>query len=221
VFYFVKTPSWLQWYYKSCIWHIDTSDKILYLTFDDGPHPSATPFVLEQLKQYQAKATFFCIGKNVELHTGIYDQIIADGHTVGNHTHNHLNGWKVKDQQYLSNIREAGGWIDSKLFRPPYGRITKFQLQQLAAEPYQMDTIMWSVLSADFDTSVTPKKCLSNVTLHAKPGSIIVFHDSEKAFDRMSYALPKVLDFFSQRGYRFDAIDEETLIRHKRKQTLR
>jgi len=219
VFYFVKTPSWLKWYYKSCIWHIDTSEKILYLTFDDGPHPSATPFVLEQLNQYKAKATFFCIGKNVEMHTGIYDQIIAEGHTVGNHTHNHLNGWKVKDQQYLSNIREAGGWIDSKLFRPPYGRITKFQLQQLAAEPYQMDTIMWSVLSADFDTSVTPKKCLSNVTLNAKPGSIIVFHDSEKAFDRMSYALPKVLDFFSQRGYRFDGIDEETLIRHKRKQT--
>jgi peptidoglycan/xylan/chitin deacetylase (PgdA/CDA1 family) len=217
VFYFVKTPSWLKWYYASCIWQIDTSEKILYLTFDDGPHPAATLFVLEQLKQFDAKATFFCIGKNVVQHTAIFDRILSEGHAVGNHTQNHLNGWKVKDQEYLNNIKEASGWIESSLFRPPYGRITKFQLQQLSKAPYLMDTIMWSVLSADFDTSISPKKCLSNVTLHAKQGSIIVFHDSEKAFDRMSYALPKVLEFFTQRGYRFDKIDEETLIRHKRK----
>ena len=201
--------------YPSLIWEKPTKEKILYLTFDDGPHATATPYVLDELKKYSAKATFFCIGKNVAEHPGIYRRIIEEGHRVGNHTYNHLNGWKTKDEIYFQNVFEAAKYIDSDLFRPPYGRVTKFQaavLQQSGKVPaigkQAFKIIMWSLLSGDFDTKLSPAGCLQNIILHAKPGYIIVFHDSTKAWERMSYALPQVLEYFSNKGYRFLPLGE-------------
>jgi peptidoglycan/xylan/chitin deacetylase (PgdA/CDA1 family) len=207
--YLVKTPFWLRALYPSLTWRIKGGAKTIYLTFDDGPHPTATPFVLEQLRKYNAKATFFCIGKNVAEHPAVYQNILADGHTVGNHTYHHLNGWKTKDDIYLDDIEQASTLINSKLFRPPYGRIRNSQQKQLATRHPQLQTIMWSVLSGDFDTNLTPEACLGYVLYHTKPGSIIVFHDSTKAWDRMQYALPKVLEHFTKEGYVFDAIQGE------------
>ena len=207
MFYSIKTPWWLKLLYTDCVWQIKDTTKNIFLTFDDGPHPTITPFVLDELKKYNAKATFFCIGKNVLLHNDIYRRIITEGHTIANHTHNHLNGWKTDNDIYLENIAEAKKHIDSKLFRPPYGRITKYQLQQLTTKRFQLRPIMWSVLSGDFDKKITPEKCLSNVVKSAKSGSIIVFHDSEKAFERLQYALPKVLEYFTRQGYSFEKID--------------
>ena len=209
----IKTPFWFKWIYPDYIWDMDTDEKIIYLTFDDGPHAEATPFVLETLLKYNAEATFFCIGKNVEEHPDLYQRIIAEGHTVGNHTQNHLNGWHTTDDVYIDNVIQATKWIDSSLFRPPYGRIKKFQakvlMQQLNQDtktiPFKI--IMWTVLSGDFDTDISGEKCFKNVIQSTKPGSIVVFHDSAKAFERMQYALPKTLEYFSDKGYCFKAID--------------
>jgi len=175
----------------------------LYLTFDDGPNPDATTFVLQQLKKYNAKATFFCIGENVKEYFDIYKQVISDGHKPGNHTFNHLNGWRTDDKKYLEDIKEAANIIDSEFFRPPYGRITKFQLKALQGGKFKLKTIMWDILSGDFDVKVSPENCYLNVINNAKPGSIIVFHDSIKAFSRLEYALPRVLNFFSEKGFQF------------------
>jgi peptidoglycan-N-acetylglucosamine deacetylase len=209
--YFTKTPWWLKSLYPRCVWDIPVSEKVLYLTFDDGPNPVATPYVLDQLKIHNAKATFFCIGKNVIEHTEIYHRIISEGHRVGNHTFNHFNGWKVRDEQYLQNILQAGKYIDSNLFRPPYGRITRFQVKLISGiknSPASSNfrIIMWDVLSGDFDTTLSFEQCSANVIKNVRPGSVIVFHDSEKAFPRMKDALPRVLEHFSAAGYRFDAI---------------
>jgi len=203
MFYFTKTPWLLKKLYSECIWDVKTDEKILYLTFDDGPNPQATPFVLQELKKYNAKATFFCIGKNVKEYFDIYKQIISDGHKPGNHTYNHLNGWKTTDKKYLEDIRLAANIIDTELFRPPYGKITKFQVNALQGEKYKLKTIMWDVLSGDFDEKLTPENCYLNVINKAKPGSVVVFHDSLKAFPRLEYTLPRVLEFFSQKGYQF------------------
>ena len=208
MFYFIKTPWWLKKLWPDCIWDIKTDKKILYLTFDDGPHPVATPYVLDQLKKHNAKATFFCIGKNVKEYFHLYRDMIEEEHKPGNHTYDHLNGWKEKDKAYLENIFKAKQIIDSNLFRPPYGRITKFQLNQLSAEKYKLTTIMWDVLSGDFDKNTSAENCFLNVARNAKPGSIILFHDSEKSFAKLSYALPKVLEHFSKQGYEFRAIEK-------------
>ena len=141
--YLVKTPWILKKIYPGCTWNIKTDEKILYLTFDDGPHPEATPFVLDELKKYNAKATFFCIGKNVEQHFDIYKRVIEERHAVGNHTYNHINGWKAKDEIYLDDIAKAKKIIDSSLFRPPYGRITKFQLRNLNGDKFKLKTITY------------------------------------------------------------------------------
>lgn len=201
--YLVKTPWWLRGLYPSLTWRIRNGEKTLYLTFDDGPHETATPFVLDQLKQYGAKATFFCIGKNVAAHPGIYQRILSEGHAVGNHTQHHVNGWKVSDEVYAREVADAAEHIRSNLFRPPYGRLTRSQQKRLQAQNLQLRTIMWEVLSGDFDANLTPEACLGYVLYHSKPGSIIVFHDSTKAWPRMQYALPKVLEHFSREGYRF------------------
>ncbi|HEX9509302.1 MAG TPA: polysaccharide deacetylase family protein [Puia sp.] len=210
MFYFIKTPWWLKKWYSRLVWDIPVREKVLYLTFDDGPHPEATPFVLDELKKAGAKATFFCIGKNVQAYPQIYKRILSEGHRVGNHTQNHLNGWKTPDKKYLENIREAALYIDSDLFRPPYGRISAFQSALLRGEPFHYTIIMWDVLSADFDRSLTREKCARHVIRHARPGSIVVFHDSEKALDRLRGALPEVLKHFGGRGYRFEPIKGET-----------
>jgi peptidoglycan/xylan/chitin deacetylase (PgdA/CDA1 family) len=206
MFYFVKTPWWIKKLYPACIWEMQTDEKVLYLTFDDGPHPRATTFVLNELEKYNAKATFFCVGKNVTQHNDIYQRILNQGHHAGNHTFNHLNGWKVKDMAYFKDIAEARKNIDSALFRPPYGRISKFQLRHLT-DAFEMKVVMWSVLSGDFDAAVSGESCLKNVVRSAKPGNIIVFHDSEKAWTNLAYALPKVLTHFCEQGYRFEKLN--------------
>ncbi|MCH5599432.1 polysaccharide deacetylase family protein [Niabella ginsengisoli] len=202
--YFVKTPAWLKVIFNAYTWHIRTKERELYLTFDDGPHPAATPFVLEQLEKFNAKATFFCLGKNVLEYNAIYEQIIKKGHSIGNHTNNHLNGWNVTHDEYINNIDLASTYIKSDLFRPPYGRISRKAGRTLLQKNYKI--VMWDVLSGDFDAKISPEKCSANVVNKAKNGSIIVFHDSQKAFKNMSYALPLVLEYFSSKGFVFKSL---------------
>lgn len=206
--YFVKTPWLLKKIFSSYCWSVETNEKILYLTFDDGPHPTVTSFVLDELKKFRARATFFCIGKNVTAYPDVYKRILDDGHTVGNHTHNHLNGWKTKNHIYLDDIAKAAGYIDSSLFRPPYGRISFGQSKRLSSfmKKQNSKVVMWDVLSGDFDLSISPEYCAENVLQFSRPGSIVVFHDSGKAFPRIKYALPKALQFFSDKGFSFHSI---------------
>ncbi|MEJ7627510.1 MAG: polysaccharide deacetylase family protein [Ferruginibacter sp.] len=206
MFYLVKIPAIIRSLYKGCIWSFKTNEKVLYLTFDDGPHPSITPYVLDELKRYNAKATFFCIGKNVAAYPEIYQRIIEEGHATGNHTFDHRDGWKTKDSIYLDNIAEAKKYISSNLFRPPYGKITVFQIKQLSMPRFQMKPVMWSILSGDFNKKMKPVKCLESVLLNATAGDIVVFHDSEKAFERLKVALPGTLQYFDKQKYRFDKI---------------
>jgi peptidoglycan/xylan/chitin deacetylase (PgdA/CDA1 family) len=202
MFYAVRIPQWFIKLNSSLAWKFPTKEKILYITFDDGPHETATPFVLDQLKQYNAKATFFCVGKNVASHSEIYKRILDEGHSAGNHTFNHLNGWKVKNEEYLEDIEKAAGYIHSKLFRPPYGKISLPVSKKLRKElGYKI--IMWHVLSGDFDENISPEKCLNNVIKNSEAGSVIVFHDSKKAFKAMQFALPEVLRVFTDKGFLF------------------
>lgn len=204
--YLAKTPWWLRVFYRQCTWLMPGSGRNIYLSFDDGPHPEITPFVLDELKKYDARATFFCIGKNVLAYPDVYKRIIDEGHAVGNHSHNHLNGWKTKDADYLDDIAMASQYISSNLFRPPYGKITRVQLQALSKPRFNMHSVMWSVLSGDFDSRITPGKCLENVLKNTRPGSIVVFHDSEKAAGRMRYALTGTLEHFKNGGFGFEKI---------------
>ena len=206
--YFVKTPWWLKRIYPGRVWDINITEKIIYLTFDDGPHPVATPFVLDELKKYNAKATFFCIGKNVAEYPEIYKRILNEGHRAGNHTQNHLNGWQTNDAIYLNNIAEATQYINSELFRPPYGRIKKSQAKKIdtVIKNKEPKIIMWSVLSGDFDTTISKERCLKNVVTNVKAGAIVVFHDSEKAYQHLEYTLPKALQMLLENGYRFEKL---------------
>jgi peptidoglycan/xylan/chitin deacetylase (PgdA/CDA1 family) len=207
MFYLVKSPWWLKKIiYPSYTWDIASTSKSLYLSFDDGPHPLFTPYVLDELKKYKAKATFFCIGKNVAEHPEIYQRILNEGHATGNHTHNHLNGWHTTETEYFDNTLLACRYIDSNLFRPPYGRITRFQAKHLQ-EKLGFKIIMWSVLSGDFDTSLTEEQCWRNIQKSAKKGAVIVFHDSEKAAPRMLPALKNTLEYFSGKGFAFEKIE--------------
>lgn len=171
----------------------------VYLSFDDGPHPVATDFVLNLLRNYQMKASFFCIGNNVVRYPELYSRIVSEGHATGNHSFNHLNGWKTSTEEYIDDIKEAGKHIPAELFRPPYGRIKFGQVRRV--QQMGMKTIMWSLLSGDFDLTVSKEKCADNILNNVKPGDIIVFHDSEKAFERLKYALPLVLETIKARGW--------------------
>jgi peptidoglycan/xylan/chitin deacetylase (PgdA/CDA1 family) len=206
--FYVTTASWLlKRIYPSALWRMPTREKKVYLTFDDGPHPTATPYVLEQLRAFNAKATFFCLGKNVAQYPELYKRILMAGHATGNHTYNHLNGWKTPDKQYFEDILSARKLIDSNLFRPPYGRITRWQLSQLEERPaLQMRAVMWTILSGDFDTSISSERCLENVIRPLMTGAIIVFHDSEKALPHVTATLPKVLSYLEGNGYMMEKI---------------
>lgn len=201
--YLTTAPWWLRKLYKACIWQIKTTEKKIFLTFDDGPHPEITSFVLQELDQYNAKATFFCIGNNVVKYPKMLEKILQQGHAIGNHTFNHLNGWKHGNYNYVKDITLAEQYIPSKLFRPPYGRISKKQIELIKND---FKIIMWSVLSGDFDRKASKEKCFENVVNNTVNGSIIVFHDSEKAFESMRFALPRVLQHYTAQGYRFESI---------------
>lgn len=209
MFYLTRSPGWLRMFYKNCIWQLHPAEKTIYLTFDDGPHPKVTPFVLEQLQKYQARATFFCIGKNVAEHPDIFQEIFSRDHAIGNHTQDHLNGWKTKNKTYVNNVLEAAEYIPSKLFRPPYGKIKHRQIKQLREKIPGIKIIMWDILSGDFDPDRTPQSCLQKVLFKSRSGSIIVFHDSEKAWERMHYVLPRVLEHFTKAGYKIAALEED------------
>lgn len=202
--YLTKTPCIFKKLFSNYTWCFTTSKKEIYLTFDDGPTLKVTDFVLAELKKHNAKATFFCIGKNVVNHPEIYQRILDDGHSVGNHTHNHLKGWKHRTKNYIKNCALAKEYITSNLFRPPYGKIKSSQAKLLQKLGYKI--IMWDVLSADFDTKISKEKCLQNVLKNTTNGSIIIFHDSIKASKKLRYVLPKVLEEFSKRGFSFKAI---------------
>ena len=201
--YLVKSPFFLKKYYSNFVWKIPTTEKIIYLTFDDGPTPEITEWTLTTLKKFNAKATFFCIGVNVVQYPEIFQQIISDGHAIGNHTHHHLNGWHTDKEAYFRNIKKCEEVVKSNLFRPPYGRIKKSQYK-LIKEDYKV--IMWDVLSGDFDPKTSPEKCLNNVINNTTEGSVVVFHDSLKAADNLKYTLPKVLAHFAEQGYRFEKL---------------
>lgn len=200
------SPFWLKALYPNFLWHMPREGKNLYLTFDDGPIPDVTEFVLETLQAYQARATFFCIGDNVRKHPDIFKKVIDHGHSIGNHTYNHLNGWKTSVVTYQENIQKCADQLgfETSLFRPPYGRIKRQQAKPLVEQKQKI--VMWDVLSGDFSAGITPETCLRKTIHYSKPGSILLFHDSIKAQKNMTYALPKVLAHFSDLGYQFLAI---------------
>jgi len=201
--YTVKPPFFVKPFLGNTIWRIPTEEKVLYLTFDDGPHPVITPKVLDILLEYQVKATFFCLGKNVKAHPQIFQNLLAGGHRVGSHTYDHPSGWKTDDREYMRNVTAGNEMIGSDLFRPPYGQITPTQVK-LLEKKYRI--VMWDVLSGDFDRNTSPERTCENVVDHARPGSVIVFHDSEKAAQNMLFALPRCIDRLQKKGFKFEPL---------------
>ena len=201
--YLVKTPTFIQNLFPNFTWRISTQVKEVFFTFDDGPIPEVTPWVLDQLRPYNAKVTFFCVGDNIRKHPDIFSQIKAEGHSVGNHTFHHFNGWATENIPYFHDVRHGANYSGSVLFRPPYGRLKPKQTQFLQRH-YRI--VMWDVLSGDFDPNISSERCFKNVMQNVTPGSIVVFHDSLKAMDKLSYVLPKVLKELTDKGYSFSPL---------------
>lgn len=198
------SPFWLKAYFSTYLWRVPTTEKRLFITFDDGPIPDVTEWVLETLRDYRAKGTFFCIGDNVRKNPAVFKKVADQGHALGNHTYNHLNGWKTDDATYMANVQQCAELLpQTQLFRPPYGRIKGTQAQEVLKN---RKIVMWDVLSGDFSQEIKPETCLRKTIQYARPGSILLFHDSLKARRNMEYAVPRVLDHFSNLGYRFDAL---------------
>jgi len=189
--------------FPDIIWNLPNNEKKLYLTFDDGPTPHITKWILDVLKEYNAKATFFCLGKNVEKYPDIFNKILEDNHSVGNHSYSHINGWKTKTKEYLQDIDIANNIIKTSLFRPPYGKIKISQYKYLCKK-YKI--VMWTVLSKDYNYRISNEACFNNVVEYAKEGSVIVFHDSEKAKNNMVYTLPRTIKYFKKLDYEFCSI---------------
>jgi len=210
--YIASTPRLIKFIFRNWVWNFSKKEKVIYLTFDDGPTPEITEWTLNQLNQYNAKATFFCIGKNVKENPEVFQKIIENGHSIGNHTNNHLNGYKTNVTTYLNNIELAEQQFNllnikiqnPKLFRPPYGKLRFSQSKKIRNKGFKI--IMWDVLSGDFDNSITTEKCLENVIGYTNKGSIIVFHDSVKASENLQFVLPKILEYYSEKGFVFEKI---------------
>ncbi len=196
-------PKILKRLMPSLIWNMEGEDDI-FLTFDDGPTPGVTEWVLDVLSKHNAKATFFCLGKNVEQYPDLYQMILNEGHKVGNHTYSHQKGWSMSVERYVEDVDFANQYIHSDLFRPPYGRIKPSQARMLS-DRYHL--IMWDVLSQDYSNLISPRTCLRNVTKHAQPGSIVVFHDSVKSFRNLKYALPRTLDHLTKMGLKCSTLE--------------
>lgn len=195
--------------YPKFVWELPNDEKKIYLTFDDGPIPEITEWVLSVLKEYNAKATFFCIGENVQKHPAEFQKILHDGHAIGNHTFNHLNGWKTTNNDYLENVERCKIELEKRgcqtqLFRPPYGKIKTAQSKKVAQLGYKI--VMWDIISKDYDKNTSKEGCVNNVLNAIKPGSIIVMHDSIKAFSKVEHALPIVLKKLSEKGYTFEKL---------------
>lgn len=199
----VRPPFFLRWIYPNAIWNLPSERKVVYLTFDDGPTPVVTKKIVELLEEYDAKATFFCIGKNIEQHPELFKLVKSKGHHIGSHTYSHLNGWKSNNTDYLTDYQKGRELVGSNLFRPPYGRIFLNPLQTIQK---QDKVIMWDILSKDYDASLTPETILNNVLRNIKSGAIIVFHDSEKAKKNVLAVLPQILQYLKQQGYAMEAI---------------
>jgi peptidoglycan/xylan/chitin deacetylase (PgdA/CDA1 family) len=209
-----KSPRLLKAFYAPFVWHIPTAEKVLYLTFDDGPIPDVTEWVLEQLDAFNAKGTFFCIGDNVQKYPDIFTKLIAKGHSIGNHTFNHLKGWNTEDQMYWDNVSKCQEVlpVETTLFRPPYGRIKMSQAKPLLKDYH---VVMWDVLTGDFEKYLSPQRCLDKTLEHTRAGSIVVLHDSLKAWRNMSYVLPRMLDHYSNLGFRFEALPQDVPVSQK------
>lgn len=210
--YWVKTGAIIKRLFRGFVWDIPNDDNVVYLTFDDGPTPDVTEWVLSVLAQHEVKATFFCIGNNIEKHPEIFRKVIEGGHTIANHTYNHRNGWNTENEVYMENIEATeqsiarhSGLGRTVLFRPPYGKIKGTQANEVRNCGYRI--VMWDVLSADFDRTITPEKCLQNVIRNTRSGSVIIFHDSVKAFPNLEYALPRAIEYLKGKGYHFEAIN--------------
>lgn len=201
--YLIKTPYLVKKVFSKFVWDVPASKNTIFLTFDDGPTPGVTDLVLEVLDKYQAKATFFCIGEKVAQHYALFEQIKTKDHTVANHTFSHVNGKQTSKENYLENFQKCEETFATKLFRPPYGKITKAQYDEIL-KTHQI--IMWDVLSGDFDDSISKEKCWKNVKENTNEGSIVVFHDSEKAKEKLLYTLSKTLEHFSNKGFEFKAL---------------
>ena len=215
--YWAKSRIWMKWLFPNHIWKIKTTEKKVFLTFDDGPTPEITNWVLAQLKSFNAKASFFCIGDNIQKFPEIVSQILKHNHSVGNHTFNHLNGWKTETEKYVENTElcqkelEDGKWKKEdlqtktyRLFRPPYGKIKPSQSKKLRKMGYKI--VMWDIISYDFNQTITKEKCLENVLKNIENGSIIVFHDSQKSWKNLEYVLPKTLEFLKEKGFSSEKI---------------
>lgn len=196
----VQTPRFLHKLFPKLIWKERVTSKEIYLTFDDGPHPNITPKILNILAQYDAKACFFCVGENVQRYPETFQSVLAAGHQVGNHTFNHMQGWKVTDDVYLENIEKCNKLVHSRFFRPPYGKIKPSQVKKLK-ENYNI--VMWTVITHDYDSNYDSEVCLKKAIQKTRPGDVVVFHDSVKAEKNVLYVLPKFLEYFSGLGYRF------------------
>ncbi len=198
-----KPPKFIRRLFPSVIWDMEGEPEV-FLTFDDGPTPGITEWILDELDKTGAKATFFCLGKNIEMYPDLYERMIARGHKVGNHTYSHQKGWSMSLRRYVEDVDFGNSVIHSDLFRPPYGRITPRQARVLA-ERYTL--VLWEILSRDYSRYVSPRTCLKNVIKHLHPGAIVVFHDSRKAFRNLRYALPRTLAFIQKQGWQCATIE--------------
>ena len=210
--FFFKTPKLFEILYPKAVWHGRRDQKQVYLTFDDGPLPVVTDYILDLLSEHEIKATFFCVGENITKSPETFLRLINEGHCIGNHTHNHLNGWRVNEQEYIDNIklctdviRQLGYKCDIPLFRPPYGKIRRKTLSKIRKD-YKV--IMWDVLSYDFSYKVSIQKCLNKSIKYTKNGSIIIFHDSNKTFDRIKFVISQYILSLKEKNYEFRTIDE-------------
>lgn len=202
----VSPPKSLRALYPQCFWNLPNGQNKIYLTFDDGPSPELLPFILNTLDRFDVRATFFCVGENISKYPALFERIV-EKHAVGNHTFNHMNGWKSANYSYYKSIKKFDELYQSVLFRPPYGRIKRSQARHIAKK-YRI--IMWDVLSYDY-SSISPKKCLTNVTRNVKSGSLIVFHDNKKSKKNVMYALPRAIEYLLGKGFIFDVISEGDL----------
>jgi len=201
--YLVKTPKFIQGLFPNYVWRVPNQKKVLYLTFDDGPNEKVTPWVLDQLAKFNAKATFFCVGKQIDFYPEIHQNLYAFGHCVANHSFTHLNGWSSENITYFHDVRQGATRAKSDLYRPPYGHL-KVKQAQFLQRHYKI--VMWDVMSGDFDENIDANQVTSNVINHASGGSIVVFHDTIKAFPRLEKALPAILSYFSHLGYSFETL---------------